>query len=180
MTFDGRGSSAGTTDEQGSDFARLLDMSGSGISALIRIGAWLEHEFDSIEVIEIGRPATAPEQDFTMQVCGRFLFYTIALYGPQIHLSAQPMDTGAAPDLLLRTGDNENGWQTVRGVIAALERHENPIVRAPDRSGGRRSRRCQRLGDRIRKARGNASTLLVKCFSEMVQRSRRIRAWSRL
>ena len=80
---------------------------GAGLSALIRIGAELEHEFGSIEVIEIGRPATGPEQDFTMQVCGRWLFYTVALYGPQIHLSAQPMDTGDPPDLLLRDRDNE-------------------------------------------------------------------------
>jgi hypothetical protein len=111
-------------------------MSGSGLSALIRIGAELENEFDSIEVIEIGRPATAPEQDFTMQVCGRFLSYTISLYGPQIRLSAQPMDTGAPPDLLLRTGDNENGWQTVRGVIAALERHEIRSLERPIEAAG--------------------------------------------
>ena len=108
---------------------------GSGLSAMINAGAALENEFDSIELIEIGRPATAPEQDFTMQACGRFLSYTIALFGPQIHLSAQPMDTGAAPDLLLRTGDNENGWQTVRGVIAALERHEIRSLARPIEAG---------------------------------------------
>jgi hypothetical protein len=47
-------------------------MGASSLSGMINAGAWLENEFDSIEVIEIGRPATAPEQDFTMQVCGRF------------------------------------------------------------------------------------------------------------
>ena len=107
----------------GRRFCAVVDIGASGLSAMINAGAALEHEVDSIQVIEIGRPATAPEQDFTMQVCGRFLSYTIALYGPQIHLSAQPMDVGDPPDLLLRTGDNENGWQTVRGVIAALETH---------------------------------------------------------
>jgi hypothetical protein len=106
------------------------------LSALIRIGAELEHEFASIEVIEIGRPATGPEQDFTMQVCGRWLFYTVALYGPQIRLSAQPMDTGAAPDLLLRDRDNENGWQTARGVIAALERYEIKSLERPIEAAG--------------------------------------------
>jgi hypothetical protein len=108
----------------------------AGLSALIRIGAELEHEFASIEVIEIGRPATGPEQDFTMQVCGRWLFYTVALYGPQIRLSAQPMDTGAAPDLLLRDRDNENGWQTARGVIAALERYEIKSLERPIEAAG--------------------------------------------
>jgi hypothetical protein len=108
----------------------------AGLSALIRIGAELEHEFASIEVIEIGRPATGPEQDFTMQVCGRWLFYTVALYGPQIRLSAQPMDTGAAPDLLLRDRDNENGWQTARGVIAALERYEIKSLERPMEAAG--------------------------------------------
>ena len=81
----------------GRRFCAVVDMGASGLSAMINAGAALEHEFDSIEVIEIGRPATAPEQDFTMQVCGRFLFYTIALYGPQMYLSAQPMDTGDPP-----------------------------------------------------------------------------------
>jgi hypothetical protein len=108
----------------------------AGLSALIRIGAELEHEFASIEVIEIGRPATGPEQDFTMQVCGRWLFYTVALYGPQIRLSAQSMDTGAAPDLLLRDRDNENGWQTARGVIAALERYEIKSLERPMEAAG--------------------------------------------
>jgi|SRR6476620_7680422 hypothetical protein len=108
----------------------------AGLSALIRIGAELEHEFASIEVIEIGRPATGPEQDFTMQVCGRWLFYTVALYGPQIRLSAQPMDTGAAPDLLLRDRDNENGWQTARGVIAALQRYEIKSLERPMEAAG--------------------------------------------
>jgi hypothetical protein len=90
-------------------------MGGSGISAMIRAGAWLENEFDNIEVIEIGRPATAPEQDFTMQVCGRFLFYTIALYGPQIHLSAQPMDAGAAPDLCCVPATTKTGGKRSAG-----------------------------------------------------------------
>ena len=44
-----------------------------------------------------------------MQVCGRLLFYTFALYGAEIRLSAQPMDTGDAPDLLLRSRDNPGG-----------------------------------------------------------------------
>jgi hypothetical protein len=111
-------------------------MSGSsGLSAMIRAGAVLENEFESIEVIAIGRSATAPVDDYTMEVGGRFLFYTVALCGPQIHLSAQPMDTGAAPDLLLRAADNENGWRTVAGVIGALERHEIKSLRRPIEAG---------------------------------------------
>ena len=111
-------------------------MGGSGLSAMIHAGAALANEFDSIEVIAIGRSATAPVDDYTMEVCGRVLFYTVALYGPEVRLSATLMDAAPAPDLLLRTGDNENGWQTVRGVIAALERHEIRSLARPIEAGG--------------------------------------------
>ncbi len=110
-------------------------MSGSGISALIQIGASLENEFDSIEVIAIGAPPTAAAGDCTMEVCGQFLFYTVALYGPEIRLSAQPMDTADMPDLLLRSRDNVAGWQTVRGVIAALERSQTQSLQRPIETG---------------------------------------------
>ena len=110
-------------------------MSGSGLPAMIHAGAWLANEFGSIEVIAIGSPPTAPAGDCTMEVCGQFLFYTVALYGPEIRLSAQPMDTGDAPDLLLRSRDNAAGWQTVRGVIAALERHEIKSLERPIEAG---------------------------------------------
>jgi hypothetical protein len=120
----------------------------AGLSALIRIGAELEHEFASIEVIEIGRPATGPEQDFTMQVCGRWLFYTVALYpADPPERPADGYRRGAGS--LLRDRDNENGWQTARGVIAALERSEIKSLERPMERRGR-SRRCQRLGDRMK------------------------------
>ena len=45
------------------------------------------------------------------------------------------MDTGDAPDLLLRSRDNAAGWQTVRGVIAALERHEIKSLVRPIEAG---------------------------------------------
>ena len=51
----------------------------TGLLAMIHAGAWLENEFSSIEVIAIGTSATAPAGDCTMEVCGRFLFYTVAL-----------------------------------------------------------------------------------------------------
>ena len=41
------------------------------------------------------------------------------------------MDTGDAPDLLLCCRDNAAGWQTVRGLIAALERHEIKLLERP-------------------------------------------------
>ena len=120
----------------GKGFCAVVNaVSGSGLSAMIRTGASLENEFDSIQVIEIGRGATAPEQDYVMQICGRFLFYTVALYGPQIHLSATLMDAAPAPDLLLRDRDTGSGWRTVRGVIAALERHGIKSLQRPIEAG---------------------------------------------
>jgi hypothetical protein len=107
----------------------------AGLSALIRIGAELENEFDSIEVIAIERSATVPVDDYTMEVCGRFLFYTVALYGPEVRLSAQPMDAGDPPDLLLRAADNENGWDTTRRLVASLERNQVKSLRRPIESG---------------------------------------------
>jgi hypothetical protein len=106
-------------------------MSGSGLPAMIHTGAQIANEFSSIEVIAIGAPPTAPAGDCTMEVCGQFLCYTVALYGPEIRLSAQPMDTGDALDLLLRSRDNAAGWETVRGVISALERHEIQSLARP-------------------------------------------------
>ena len=44
-------------------------MGGSGLSAMIHAGAALANEFDSIEVIALGRSATAPVDDYTMEVC---------------------------------------------------------------------------------------------------------------
>jgi hypothetical protein len=49
----------------------------------------------------------------------------------RVTVAAQPMDTGAAPDLLLRAADNPAGWRTMRGAIAALERHEIKSLERP-------------------------------------------------
>ena len=107
-------------------------MSGSGLSALIYCGAWLANEFD-LEVLTCGRAAN--DADSVLELCDRFLFFTISLNVTGVTLAAQPMDTGDGPDLLLRTSDNENGWQTTRGVIAALERHGIKSLERPIEAG---------------------------------------------
>jgi hypothetical protein len=63
-------------------------MSGSsGLSAMIRAGAVLENEFESIEVIAIGRSATAPVDDYTMEVGG-------ALERHEIKSLRRPIEAG--------------------------------------------------------------------------------------
>ena len=108
-------------------------MGGSGLSAMIQTGAWLGNEFD-MEAIACGRGATSDE-DCVLQICGRFLFFTITLRAGGVTVAAQPMDSGAAPDLLLRAADNPAGWQTVRGLIAALERHGVKSLERPIEAG---------------------------------------------
>ena len=63
------------------------------------------------------------------------------------------MATGAAPDFLLRSRDNAAGWQTVRGLIAALERHEIKSLVNPIEAGHGRVR----LGDRMKEAQGGVN-----------------------
>jgi hypothetical protein len=94
----------------------------TGISALIQIGAELEHDA-GMEAIACGRGAVSDE-DCVLEICGKFLAYRIALRGVEVRLSAQPMDTAAAPEMLLRAPDSRAGWETVRRLCAALEGHE--------------------------------------------------------
>jgi hypothetical protein len=108
-------------------------MDDSGLPAMIHAGAWLANEFD-MEAISCGRGAVS-DADWVLEICGRFLFFTISLHGAEIRVAAQPMDTGDAPDLLLRSRDNAAGWQTVRGVTAALERHEIKSLERPIEAG---------------------------------------------
>lgn len=56
-------------------------MSGSGLSALIRLGASLENDW-GMETIACGRGALADE-DCVLEICGRWLAFRIALHGPR-------------------------------------------------------------------------------------------------
>ena len=104
-------------------------MGGSGLPAMIQAGAWLGDEFD-MEAIACGR-GESDADCAVLEICGRFLFFTITLRVDGVTVAALPMDTGAAPDLLLRAADNPAGWRTMRGVIAALERHEIKSLERP-------------------------------------------------
>ena len=94
----------------------------TGLSAMIHAGAWLGSEFD-MEAIGCGRGAVSDE-DCVLEICGKWLAYQIALRGVEVRLSAAPMDTAAAPEVLLRAPDSRAGWETIRRLCAALEEHE--------------------------------------------------------
>ena len=76
-----------------------------------------------METLSIGRAAVGDE-DCVLEVASRWLCYRLALRGPEVRLAAGLMDTAAAPETLLRSPDVAAGWQTVRRLIAALERNE--------------------------------------------------------
>ena len=111
-------------------------MGGSGISAMINVGATLELEFENLIVVSIGRPAVGDEDDCEMQIYGAQLAYRITLRAGGVTLGAALMDSAeGAWDLLLRAADNPAGWQTVRGLIAALERHGVKSLERPIEAG---------------------------------------------
>ena len=108
-------------------------MRGFGLSEMIQTGAKLEAEFPSVEVLAFERGPGG--EDYTMDVGGKYLFFLVALRGDRIILSAAPMDAAEEPDTLLRIEDTKPGWETVRGVIAALERHEIKSLKRPIEAG---------------------------------------------
>jgi hypothetical protein len=108
-------------------------MGGSGLPALIYAGAWLGNEF-GMEAIACGRGALS-NADCVLEICGKFLFFTITLRAGDVTVAAQPMDAGDPPDLLLRIGDNENGWDTIRRLVASLERNQVKSLQRPIESG---------------------------------------------
>ena len=65
-------------------------MSGSGLSALIRIGAQLENDLN-LETLNIGRSADG-RRDYAMGICGRFLAFTITLHGDELRVAASSND----------------------------------------------------------------------------------------
>jgi hypothetical protein len=92
-------------------------MSGSGLSALIRLGASLENDW-GMEAIACGRGALADE-DCVLEICGRWLAFRIALHGPEVRTAACLMDAADPPETLLRSPDTEAGWDTAQRLIAS-------------------------------------------------------------
>ena len=101
----------------------------TGLGAIIEAGAWLGNEF-GMEAIACGRGAVADE-DCVLEICGRFFAYHIALRGVEVRLSAMPMDTAPALEMLLRAPDSRAGWETIRRLCAALEEHEIKSLERP-------------------------------------------------
>ena len=85
-----------------------------------------------METLSIGRAAVRDE-DCVLEVAGR---WRLALRGPEVRLAAGLMDTAAAPETLLRSPDVAAGWQTVRRLIAALERNAIKSLQRPIEVGG--------------------------------------------
>jgi hypothetical protein len=91
-----------------------------GIAGQVRTAAWCEHVLGAEEA-SLGRPACAKE-DCVLELCGRALFYWIALRDGWIWVSVCELDGAAErPEFLFNTGDGP-GWTNVRRLVQALER----------------------------------------------------------
>ena len=95
----------------------------AGISAMICAGAWLSNRFD-LEVMSCGRSADDPPESFRLEMTGRFLAYDVSLNEGCVSVSAQPMDNGDPPEILLKVGDTLPEFRTVCELITALERNQ--------------------------------------------------------
>ena len=92
----------------------------SGLGAMVYAGAWLSTRFD-LEVLSFGRAGDAPLQSCKLEMVGRFLAYDLTLDDGWIFVSAQPMDKGDPPELLLKISDSLENWRTVVKLISACE-----------------------------------------------------------
>ena len=90
-----------------------------GVGGLVQLGAWCKVS-RGMEVLAMGRGALS-EEDCIMDVCWTLARLQNLAPARSIWLAASPMDSCAAPDLLLRHRDDQAGWQTLRRLLCALE-----------------------------------------------------------
>ena len=90
---------------------------------MVFAGAWLSNRFE-LEVLSFGRAGDAPEHSCKLEMVGDFLAFDITLDGSWIFVSAQPCDSGDAPELLVTFPDNATGWQDTCRLISALIRNQ--------------------------------------------------------
>ena len=111
-------------------------MGSSGLSAMINARGALEHEFDNLIVVSVGRPALSAEDEYEMQAYGAQLAYRITLRASGVTLGASLMDNPEGrSDLLLRATDDGPGWAIVRRLAASLERNGVRSLQRPIESG---------------------------------------------
>jgi hypothetical protein len=122
---------------------------GSGLGALIRLGASVELDSD-LQTIFIGCPTTAaytttfvgcPEghlgADYELETTGNHLLYRVAIVGAEVHVCASLLDSIGVPELLLKTPDSEDGWRLCSRFISALEKYEVRSLERPITVGNR-------------------------------------------
>jgi hypothetical protein len=97
---------------------------------MVQCASWLENNL-GVSVLSIDRQGFDPANSCTLEVCGRHRFYVVRLDGGFVFLSAQLMDAGGPPEILLTAADGEAGWKTVSRLIAGLERNEVQSLQKP-------------------------------------------------
>lgn len=105
----------------------------TGVRALIDLAAALEDRF-GMEMLALGRSAT-DDADSVLEIEGTWLLLRVALHGPEVRTAACLMDAADPPQTLLRTPDNEAGWDTAQRLVASLERNGVRSLQRPIKSG---------------------------------------------
>jgi hypothetical protein len=81
-----------------------------GISGLVRATIWFEDCLD-LQTLSISRAALQRKDSFTLETCGKFLFYSITIDGGFTNLDVTPMDQAeeSQRQRLLTIGDTKAG-----------------------------------------------------------------------
>ena len=111
-----------------------MNHSDSGLGAFVYAAAWLSTRFD-LEVLNFGRAGDAPPSSCKLEMAGTFLFYDLTLDGGFIFISAQVMDQGDPPELLISFPDGPQGWMDTCSLISALERNNVRSLERPIEAG---------------------------------------------
>jgi hypothetical protein len=69
----------------------------------------------------IGRSGLDRENTCTLQLSGRFLFYSITVDGGSVFFHVCPMDDGSPLERLVSVSDTRDGWNTISRLLEALE-----------------------------------------------------------
>ena len=96
-----------------------------GISGLVRATIWFEDCLD-LQTLSISRAALQRKDSFTLETCGKFLFYSITIDGGFTNLDVTPMDQAeeSQRQRLLTIGDTKQGWSDLCRLVQALERNQ--------------------------------------------------------
>ena len=87
---------------------------------LVRLAVALDMRLNT-ETLAMGANSMVPEAVCTAEICGRHLFYLVALVGEQIELRVCPMDGAGELERILSMESDDRGFATMFRLIRACE-----------------------------------------------------------